>query len=239
MERTIPGIKDIYTVTSDGVVYSKGRGTKERLNTYVNEKGYEQCHVYRLDGTQITTTVHRLVALAFIPNPENKPQVNHIDGNKLNNHHSNLEWVTQLENMTHAKLNDVYTRYRPVYKYDTNHELIAVYDNVSDAIADTDNLTYNDLSKCLSDKTNNTYAKGFYWYNEPITAVPKRSKHAKKYQPLFVLDKSGFEYGPYKDINELMETYKEFTSKGSLASCISKRKTYKGYLIYRKHQSEA
>lgn len=52
-------------------------------------------------------SVHRLVASAWIPNPENKPQVNHIDGNRSNNQASNLEWVTNSENASHAKLTGI------------------------------------------------------------------------------------------------------------------------------------
>lgn len=233
MEKTIPGIKDIYTVTDDGIVYSYSSGKRKRLRTYINDKGYERCHVYRIDGTRLTTTVHRLVALAYIPNPENKAQVNHKDTNKLNNHYKNLEWATQLENMAHAVENNIYTRYRKVYKYSTDYELVKIYDNVTEAIKDNHELTYNDLSKCLNSTAANTYAKGFYWFDKELTDVPERSKSARKYKPLYMKDMQGSIYGPFDSVNDIMEQYPEFTSKGSVYTCISKHKTYKGYYIYR------
>ena len=54
------------------------------------------------DGVRVNLYIHRAIALAFIPNPENKPCINHKDGNKLNNSIDNLEWCTHQENMIHA-----------------------------------------------------------------------------------------------------------------------------------------
>ena len=71
----------------------------EREMTYtLNNRGYHSVGIRRK-----THMVHRLVAQAFVPNPDSKPFVNHIDGNKLNNHVSNLEWCTVQENNQHAR----------------------------------------------------------------------------------------------------------------------------------------
>lgn len=67
--------------------------------------GRYACVCLYKDSTITRTSIHRLVAIHFIPNPENKPCVNHKDGNKLNNVVDNLEWVTLSENMQHALKN--------------------------------------------------------------------------------------------------------------------------------------
>lgn len=88
-----------YEVSTEGRVKKKSTG--KILVATNDSRGYPAVTILDDDG-QHTKNVHRLVAETFIPNPEGKRTVNHKDGNKSNNHISNLEWNTASENLAHA-----------------------------------------------------------------------------------------------------------------------------------------
>lgn len=98
-------IKDFpgYEISDWGQVrsYRRINHQGEILKATVSSRGYASIILYK-DGKGYARLVHRLVAEAFIPNPDQKETVNHIDCDKLNNHVSNLEWMTKSENVIHA-----------------------------------------------------------------------------------------------------------------------------------------
>lgn len=90
-----------YEITKDGKIISLKHNKKREIKGYIDKYGYRRVLIYE-KGKRKKYFVHRLVAEKYIPNLNNLPQVNHKDGNKLNNCVDNLEWVTPKENIRHA-----------------------------------------------------------------------------------------------------------------------------------------
>lgn len=165
--KNIKGYEGLYQVSN------LGRIRKIVLQSVLND-GYK-CFNLIKDNNKKIMKVHRAVAEAFIPNPKNKPQVNHIDGNKQNNNVSNLEWVTASENMIHAiktglvpnksikekrirrNLNFKDTR---IYQYDKNNYFIKEWRSIQEA-ANHYNINLGNMSKCCRGKRKT--AGGYIW----------------------------------------------------------------------------
>lgn len=109
--KDIDNCEGIYQVSNTGKIkilqrwvstpHGGGYYQEERLKSTNIVGGYEQVALM-INKKSVHLKVHRIVAKAFIPNPYNKLTVNHLDGNKLNNHVDNLEWATQSEQLIHA-----------------------------------------------------------------------------------------------------------------------------------------
>lgn len=144
---------------SDSAVFHMPERIKE-LQTQT--QGYLHTVLYK-DGKYKTKRVNRLVASAFIPNPENKPEVNHIDGNKNNNRVDNLEWVTGIKNKRHARKNGLVKPYkRPVLQIDISGNVVAEYESIKHASTLTGISSGNICTAC-KDGTKKPNAGGFYW----------------------------------------------------------------------------
>lgn len=170
--KDIPGYEGLYQVSNLGRVKALERMTKRERPLFVKERilcpGKRTGYLIVSLGSgkaRKSYSVHRLVANAFIPNPENKRTVNHKDGNKMNNEASNLEWNTDKENLNHAiktgllKYENNRKGSKPVAQYDQDMNLITIYPSMREA--ERAGFTQTKISLCCAGKRKSH--KGYIW----------------------------------------------------------------------------
>ena len=162
--KDIKEYEGIYQVSNMGNVRRKKDNYIFKINK--NSRGYRIITLTK-NKKEYNLSVHRLVANTFIPNPDNLPQVNHIDGNKMNNKVDNLEWCTQSYNMIHAFKNKLEIKEgKKVIQYDLNMNMIKIWNKIIDAEKHL-NISHGKISMVCNKKRKK--AGGYIWrYYEQI-----------------------------------------------------------------------
>jgi len=228
--KDVIGYEGVYKVSDKGRVIrvKKIRGTSGD-NILIPQKNESGLYVkLRNLGNDKSFQIHRLVGEAFIPNYENKPQINHKDGNRWNNFKDNLEWMTQSENITHShnELEREFTAYgenhnnsMSISQYTKKGVLINVYGSVNEAGRQL-SIDFSNIAKCGRGERKSV--GGFIWKyenkNPTIKSVVEHiSKDGKNYSDRFFIpdtfkEKTGYHCAKWL-IDYCMDNEKELPKK--------------------------
>lgn len=167
--KDIKGYEGLYQISNLGDVKRISSG--KILKPY-SHNGYIRVALSK-DNTPKHMDIHRLIAQAFIPNPENKPEINHKDGNKENNSIQNLEWCTRKENMSHAKKMGLWKmtdnmkkgldQSKRTYQYDRDYNFIQSFESADEASRQL-HINAGNLHSCCEGKRKT--AGGYIWSYE-------------------------------------------------------------------------
>lgn len=158
--RDVPGYVGLYKVSNQGrVKRCFGNGKENFLTGKKDKDGYTEV-ILSKNQRKKYFRLHRLVAEAFVPNPESKPQVNHKDRNKQNNSVTNLEWVTASENAKHCFLTGRKIHKRAVIQYTRDMVLVSLWDSIKEASKSL-NINEHNISYCCAGGLKT--AGGFVW----------------------------------------------------------------------------
>ena len=189
-------IKDFY-ISNYGNFKKENYGSRKKptnktilIKPTIKENGYLQTRAYNKEQKKTKNLyVHRLVAQAFIPNPDNLPCVNHIDGNKQNNRVDNLEWCSYKQNMEHAKNTGLLKKY-----YGKDNKQSKVYVELDE--------NYNFIKEVIG--TRQTGRENGY-SREKVTRVARHEVYMTKERKIYFFANEYYS----KDINELKKEHEK------------------------------
>lgn len=169
--KDIPGYEGLYQVSNKGSVRSLNWGNHGFVrNLYLKKqnRGYRHVELAK-NGTKKSFTVHRLVATAFIPNPNNYKTINHIDEDKTNNSVENLEWCTMSQNMRHTiglhrdkyrVMGEAFNQKEKVVQISQDGAILRVWDNLV-SIRHANGWSDWSIGECCRGKRKTAY--GYIW----------------------------------------------------------------------------
>lgn len=161
--KDIPGYEGKYQVSNLGRVkslnYNRQR-IEKNLRIYVSEDGYARIYLSK-ESKKKDYLLHRIVADAFVPNPHNKSEINHINGVKSDNRAENLEWCSRSENEKHAWVSGLGTHYlRQVVQYDMQRNPLKEWESIKTAGNET-GIERRNINACCQGKRKT--AGGYIW----------------------------------------------------------------------------
>ena len=176
--KDIPGYEGRYKISNLGNCKSihTARGEVLLKPIFRKRDGYAVFSLYPKPYKYVNAKAHKLVALAFIPNPENKPQVNHIDGDVANNNVINLEWCTSKENMQHAYKNDLMPQEKPIEQISVDGQVLNNFRSIHEADRET-KVDYRNIHRACK---KGGKAGGFKWRYALILALTLNTFFAQK-----------------------------------------------------------